>query len=888
MASDPEKQAIQSPVEPNPIGLDEISASTKHRDDNYELYKASRDLETDPSEVKRVLRKVDFRIVPILVITYMLQYLDKNSINFASVYGLKDGTHLEGQDYAWLGSIFYFGYLFSQFPSGYLLQRLPIGKFLSLATICWGIILITTPACTSFAGIATNRFLLGALEATVNPGFVLMMSIWYTSAEQPLRLEIYYSTNGVATMFGGLIGYAVGHIKSGLQKWMYVFLIFGSISIVWGIVSLIVLPDLPSTAKFLTERERLIAVNRVAANRQGVKNHHFSRHQAIQTFQDPKTYILFIMAVGAQVPNSALTSFTSIVVGSFGFDTLGTQYLQIPGGAIQFVALITGGYICTRWPTNTRCATMVVANTICIIGAGLLVGLPSDNKWGRLVALWLCYFQSLGFSLSLTMVSSNVAGYTKKQLTGAILFTGYCVGNIIGPQTFIDAEKPGYHSAYIAMLVGYSIKLSMVFLLYAYMYTSNKKRDREQAERGTASDDEEREAIERGMLDVTELDNRGFSEPHDKQAAGRSRYLPIPHGTRSRHRRQGSYHVVSSPSSVIPDAVPHYDHRPALLTSRVKADIGHSCHSNIVSSRPSPIRHPEVLLSRMPQQAEVRVAEDDWTGSTDAAERRKRQNRLHQRKYRKKMKELKMLATSPGLIEQGQQSMASLDDITPDTQYTLPTALHGPSQPSESQYRHASSTPGIPASQVQGVIARVEDSLSQHYIVSSPRVDLLLTLIQFNVFRALVSNTYTLGFPFSWLSAEADSPYYLGESRWCCPDSLQPTALQRKVPHHPWIDLFPFPALRDNILSQGEDFDDDDLCYDLVEVCHAPSERSGLIVWSDPWDPLGWEATTEFISKWGWMLRGCPELLFSTNYWREKRSEEAIVFDVTPLESVYS
>ncbi|KFY21907.1 hypothetical protein V493_06998 [Pseudogymnoascus sp. VKM F-4281 (FW-2241)] len=516
MASlDLEKHVVQSPPQPDPNGIDEISTAIKHRDDNYELYKASRDLETDPAEVKRVLRKVDYRIVPILVITYMLQYLDKNSINFASVYGLKDGTNLKGQDYAWLGSIFYFGYLFSQFPSGYLLQRLPIGKFLSIATICWGIILITTPACTSFAGMATNRFLLGALEATVNPGFLLMMSIWYTSAEQPLRLEIYYSTNGVATMFGGLIGYAVGHIKSGLQRWMYVFLIFGSISIVWGVVSLIVLPDLPSTAKFLTERERLIAVNRVAANRQGVKNHHFSRHQAIQTFQDPKTYILFIMAVGAQVPNSALTSFTSIVVGSFGFDTLGTQYLQIPGGAIQFIALISGGYICTRWPTNTRCATMVVANTICIIGAGLLVGLPSDNKWGRLVSLWLCYFQSLGFSLSLTMVSSNVAGYTKKQLTGAILFTGYCIGNIIGPQTFIDAEKPGYHSAYIAMLVGYSIKLSMVFLLYAYMYTSNKKRDREQAERGATSEDEEREAIEKGMLDVTELDNRGFSRNVD-------------------------------------------------------------------------------------------------------------------------------------------------------------------------------------------------------------------------------------------------------------------------------------------------------------------------------------------------------------------------------------
>jgi hypothetical protein len=299
----------------------------------------------------------------------------------------------------------------------------------------------------------------------------------------------------------------------------------------------------------------------------------------------------------------------------------------------------------------------------------------------------------------------------------------------------------------------------------------------------------------------------------------------------------------------------------------------------------------------MPQQAEVRVAEDDWTGSTDAAERRKRQNRLHQRKYRKKMKELKMLAASTGSFEQGPgktypsddpQSVASLDDITPNTQYTLPADLHGPSQPSEPQYRHASPTSGLSASQVQGVIARVENFLSQQYIVSSPRVDLLLTLIQFNVFRALVSNTFTLGFPFTWLSAEADSPYNLGESRWCCPASLQPTALQRKVPHHPWIDLFPFPALRDNMLSQGEDFVDDDLCHDLVEVCHAPSERSGLIVWSDPWNPLGWEATTEFIGKWGWMLRGSPELLFSTNHWRGKRGEEAIVFDVTPLESVHS
>jgi sugar phosphate permease len=277
------------------------------------------------------------------------------------------------------GTIFYFGYLLSQFPSTYLMQRLPVGKFVSVTTLVWGIILMTTAACNSFAGMAANRLFLGITEATVNPAFVFIMSIWYTTDEQPLRLEAYYCTNGIATMFGGLIGYAIGHITSGLARWKYVFLIFGAISFVWGIVSFIWLPDLPATARFLNERERAIATDRVARNRGGVKNHNFRGYQAIQCVKDPKTWILFVMAVGAQVPNSALTSFTSLIVKGFGFDTLGTQYLQIPGGAVQFLTLIGGGIVCTRFP-GKRCITMIVANCVCILGSSLLVGLPLGNK----------------------------------------------------------------------------------------------------------------------------------------------------------------------------------------------------------------------------------------------------------------------------------------------------------------------------------------------------------------------------------------------------------------------------------------------------------------------------------------------------------------------------
>ncbi len=114
--------------------------------------------------------------------------------------------------------------------------------------------------------------------------------------------------NGWAGIFGGLLGYAIGHITSGLPQWMYVFLIFGAVSIVFSAVFIVFMPDIPSTASFLTDQERVIAVERVAANRQGVKNHHFKTYQVWQALRDPKTWILFIMAIAAQIPNAAQSS----------------------------------------------------------------------------------------------------------------------------------------------------------------------------------------------------------------------------------------------------------------------------------------------------------------------------------------------------------------------------------------------------------------------------------------------------------------------------------------------------------------------------------------------------------------------------------------------------
>ena len=78
-------------------------SSVANLDNTYDAYRNAQELQVDPLEAKKVLRKIDKRVMTILFGTYMLQYLDKNSLNFASVYGLKAGTHIDGSQYSWLG-----------------------------------------------------------------------------------------------------------------------------------------------------------------------------------------------------------------------------------------------------------------------------------------------------------------------------------------------------------------------------------------------------------------------------------------------------------------------------------------------------------------------------------------------------------------------------------------------------------------------------------------------------------------------------------------------------------------------------------------------------------------------------------------------------------------
>lgn len=167
-----------------------------------------------------------------------------------------------------------------------------------------------------------------------------------------------------------------------------------------------------------------------------------------------------------------------------------------------------------------------------------------------------------------------------------------------------------------------------------------------------------------------------------------------------------------------------------------------------------------------------------------------------------------------------------------------------------------------------------------HYRKGSPGADLLLSLVQFNVLRALWKNTMILGLTTSDMDDEALSRFSITGPHQShvepLPPGLHPTALQRAIPHHPWIDLLPLPEMRDNLLLAGDTYNDEQFCHDLSGYQSSRTGKTGFVCWGEPWDPSGWEVTEDFIKGWAWAVHNCYNLFVSTNNWRAKRGEKPL------------
>ncbi|KKY36428.1 putative mfs allantoate [Diaporthe ampelina] len=443
-------------------------------------------IELSPEDERRLLRKIDWNLMPLLCLVYGLNYLDKTTVSYASVMGLKQDISLSGHQYSWIGSMFYFGYLAWEYPTNRLLQRLPLGKWSAFNVIMWGLVLCCMAATKNFAGAMTVRFFLGVFEAAVTPGFALFTSQWYTAKEQGARTGIWFSFNGWGQILGGFVAYgiAVGTARSpvAIESWQLLFLVIGLFTALIGTIFLFVMPDNQMNARFLTEKEKVLAIERIRVNQQGVGNKHFKLYQFKEAVTDPMVWAFVFYSLVADIPNGGISNFFSQLIVSFGFSNEQSLLLGTPGGAVEVIALVVCGILGDR--LGNRLLVCTSGMILAIVGMLLITCLDNNHGVGRLIGYYLTQASPTPFVAILSLISTNVAGWTKKTTVAAMYLIGYCVGNIIGPQVFREKDAPQYRPAEITIVVCYVVSLLDVAFIYCWCRYQNKKKAELRAQPG--------------------------------------------------------------------------------------------------------------------------------------------------------------------------------------------------------------------------------------------------------------------------------------------------------------------------------------------------------------------------------------------------------------------
>ncbi|KAF7311003.1 hypothetical protein HMN09_00643700 [Mycena chlorophos] len=450
-----------------------------------------------PEDNARLLRKTDLYLLPVMLGIYFLQQLDKSTLSYASVFNLVKDANLVGYQYSSLSSIVYAAQFIWQPVSSYFLVRLPVGRWLAFNVFAWGVVLSLMSTARSFSTLIAARFFLGIFEATVAPTFVTITAMWWRRREQTQRTSLWYAMNGVTTIAAQSIlpftiqVLMIDPVRITFDLWVgahsqlaeavpsmlaIIFLFTGLLTVAFSVIVLILLPNSPTTARFLSLDDKVLVLERLRANNTGTETKKWKWEQVRECLLDLKTWCWFLLIFTISIPSGGISTFGPLIVDSLGFNQFQTILLQMPFGAMQVIATLGGGFFAARfkrkWP-------VLVGLTIPpIAGAAALLKInrsASNAKAALLASYYLVSFYPGISPIIYTWSSQNTAGHTKKTLTTGVLFIGQSAGNVVGPFLYTTAQAPLYHEGLESSLVCFAVLAGLMCFTAFYLNILNRQ-----------------------------------------------------------------------------------------------------------------------------------------------------------------------------------------------------------------------------------------------------------------------------------------------------------------------------------------------------------------------------------------------------------------------------
>ncbi|KAF9269899.1 MFS general substrate transporter [Marasmius fiardii PR-910] len=345
---------------------------------------SSRFVYTPGGEVeKRLVRKIDKRIVPTIWVLYTFSYLDRANIGNAKVGGMEEDLQLTSSQYSVILLLFFVSYVVFEVPANMLLTRVRPSIYLSSLCFIWGGVAACLAACQNWQSLAGVRFVLGIVEAGFAPGIAFYLSSWYKRHELAKRFAIYYTATAVSGAFSGLLaGVITDNLKyaRGIHGWKWLLLIEGVASSFVACFTWMILPDWPSTTKWLTSEERFVAARRLElegiGNTQtgeaGEPSHKESLRMALKDWRVYYLAVMYMLATGSQT----IQYFIPTLVGQLGYEGYDKQYMTIP---IYMVALVFILFFCFLSDLRKERGNYVSITSL-IAGVGFIITVAVNDN----------------------------------------------------------------------------------------------------------------------------------------------------------------------------------------------------------------------------------------------------------------------------------------------------------------------------------------------------------------------------------------------------------------------------------------------------------------------------------------------------------------------------
>ncbi|CAO3614717.1 unnamed protein product [Cunninghamella echinulata] len=338
-----------------------------------------------------------------------------------------------------------------------------------------GISVACTALCQNYTQLIVCRVLLGFFEAATYPCLLMTLTSLYRRQEQSACLGFLWMSNGSGTVFSVIVTYGIARTLDGahgIAAWRWNYLIFGILTVFIGIITFFFLIDTPYSKWLkLTEEEKKIVEERIQDNAV-VKDKVVKVHQYWEALREPRYYLIVIAAIANNLSNGGLVVFSTPFVASLGFVSLDAILLQIPSATMSVVFIFLAVFLHRK--TGKFSVACTVCGLIAMLGCLLLAVLPHTEI--KLLGYYLSWAYNGTYVVLLTIIASNVSGYSKKVFYNASVMVAYTIGNFIGPLVMVEHEAPGYISGMIVFVAGNLAIVLCLLLSIFLMYRVNKQR----------------------------------------------------------------------------------------------------------------------------------------------------------------------------------------------------------------------------------------------------------------------------------------------------------------------------------------------------------------------------------------------------------------------------